>query len=267
MLHITWIQRAHAAALTAIVYLLIGCNQPPSSSARGVAALAVDALRGPEGPPGPAGEAGPTGPIGPAGKDGAPGKDGAAADTVNRSGTRLKARYLATADGARQLVGFRDLDLGERCTFTPGSDEYAPGEGNVLRCYPTDAQRLAWTTCPILKRSTPNGWTYFPAFADAACTSPVALTSKWCGSQPYSGQPYAVRRSSPTLSDADWPIATVTGVFAVEPFEGPLYRWSDANDGTCVPVEDDGELVVEPGPYLAYTPVTPDTFVAATEEE
>lgn len=258
MLHITWIQRAHVAALTAIVYLLIGCDY--SSSAVASAGVALDNLRGPVGPEGPPGQPGPTGPQGP---EGPPGE---AADSVNRSGSRLRARYLITEDGARQLTGFYDVELEERCSFSRGAEEYAPGEGAAMRCYPTDVQRL----------QGPNGPSFYTAFADPECKVRIAPTSTEGGDAPYTGQRYAAYRSGlPSWTAAGWESANVVRVYEIEPWtdDAPAYK-PICQNGTCsgcevfapTPEEQANGYKLAPGPWVAYTLVNPETFVQATEE-
>lgn len=67
-----------------------------------------------------------------------------------QSGTRIKARWMSTADGARQFLGWRDTGRNTDCSF------WVSGDG-VVRCLPI----------PML-----YGGSYF---ADSACTQPVAL--------------------------------------------------------------------------------------------
>lgn len=67
------------------------------------------------------------------------------------SGTRLRARYLVDADGARWFQGWFDRQRGEDCTWSPGD---AP------RCLPAS--------------------TVATRFRDAQCTQPVDLVPAFC---------------------------------------------------------------------------------------
>lgn len=262
MQNITWIQRALVAALTAVVYLVIGCDAP-SAVSNSVASLSLESMRGPEGPTGPQGAAGPQGPEGPAG---VAGKDGEAADTVNRGGSRLRARYLTTDDGARQLTGFYDEELEERCTFARGADEYAPGEAAVMRCYPVDAQRIG--------SPSPNAYT---AFADPDCKIRVVsiASSGSNGDQAYDGQRYAMNRGGlPSWDAIGWESARVVRVYEVAPWtdDAPAYR-PICGGGVCsgcavfnpTPEEQAQGYKLAPGPWVAYWPIAPDTFVEGVE--
>lgn len=72
---------------------------------------------GEQGPPGEPGKPGPAGPAGPAGY---------------ASGTRIRARFLTTSDGARLSAGWWDSDLGATCFAGPARD-------GTTRCLPTAA--------------------------------------------------------------------------------------------------------------------------------
>ncbi len=111
--------------------------------------------------PGPRGAAGKAGAVGAAGKDGAPGapgpagKDGAAGKDTTVSGTRIRARYLVSEDGARMQIGWQDTKLGEPCAWG------VAGDGKT-RCLPGTSSGS----------ETPAVF----AFASADCTgAPVAI--------------------------------------------------------------------------------------------
>lgn len=64
---------------------------------------------------------------------GLPGPDGSTGKQTQdlyQSGSRLKARMLVTADGAKSFNGWRDTKRGENCTFAPTTD-------GKTRCIPT----------------------------------------------------------------------------------------------------------------------------------
>jgi hypothetical protein len=68
------------------------------------------------------GEPGPPGPPGPSGGDGE--------RTDHTSGTRLRVRYHAGADGSREFLGFFDNQRNENCYFQKASD-------GLTRCLPS----------------------------------------------------------------------------------------------------------------------------------
>jgi len=75
------------------------------------------------------------------------------------SGTRLRAKVYASADGARQWHGWFDQQLQTSCAVTTAEDD-------VLRCVPTGAYYSTDT------------------FADSACTEPVATSLPACEAPP-----------------------------------------------------------------------------------
>jgi len=81
---------------------------------------------------------------------------------AHASGTRLKARLMATADGARELFDFIDTGRGnEPCRFVPDSS-------GTYRCEPESVQRQQ------------------PYFQDAACTKPLfPAASDGCSAPKY----------------------------------------------------------------------------------
>ena len=84
----------------------------------------------------------------PNGHDGSSGADGSGGDLLDAltnpvadakadpatSGTRLKAKYYAGADGSRQFVGWHDAQRDEDCYFGAAAD-------GVLRCAPFRGDR------------------------------------------------------------------------------------------------------------------------------
>ena len=126
-----------AILLTAIV--LTGCSSSDGRDGR-------DGQTGAQGPAGEKGEKGDKGdqgepgPQGPAGEIGAKGEKGDSGEsTGNASGTRLKARYASTPDGARIFLGWHDDELGFDCEFKKVED-------GTKRCYPTEYSILLYRT-------------------------------------------------------------------------------------------------------------------------
>jgi hypothetical protein len=98
--------------------------------------------------------------------------DGAALDdnpVEAESGTRLRAVFWQTADGARQLFHWHDLQRGEDCRFLPASD-------STLRCLPGFSDS-----------------SYEVGFADAHCTQPIAVMLPPVCERPFA---YALREKS-----------------------------------------------------------------------
>jgi hypothetical protein len=83
----------------------------------------------------------------------AAGSDRAFETTIGASGSRLRARFLGAGD-AKLLIGFRDTERNEDCTFQPA-------ETGKIRCLPE--------SFPVL--TGPN----FLTFSDAACQNGVLL--------------------------------------------------------------------------------------------
>ena len=120
-----------AALCSMLALALIGCDgekgeagQDGRDGQAGVQGPAGrDGVDGKDGAQGPQGEPGPQGPPGPAGES-----------TGNASGSRLKARYASTPDGARIFLGWRDSELGFDCEFQTAEDgkqRSLPREGHV----------------------------------------------------------------------------------------------------------------------------------------
>lgn len=100
-----------------------------------------------------------TGGAGGASSTGVGGGGGAGGETASppagfTSGSRLRARVYTGADGAEQLAGFYDQQLGSNCTVGPASD-------GSLRCLP-------------------GGYLNAGYFRDAGCTQRAALAPKPC---------------------------------------------------------------------------------------
>lgn len=97
--------------------------------------------------------------------DGATPEDSSADPTAPRdlsaeqqSGTRIKARYYVTDDGARELIGFQDTLRNTECTFEVASD-------GTVRCLPpgSGATSFSDTACQQPITSIPSGVCNLPA--------------------------------------------------------------------------------------------------------
>ena len=113
-----------------------------------VFAMAFLAACLPEGEKGTPGTPGLTGHDGAPGEPGPPGERGADGKDTTVSGSRLRAVYRTTDDGAREAVGWFDKDTGERCSFSTAID-------GMKRCVPPPVS---------------NKWIYF---VDDVCTKLV----------------------------------------------------------------------------------------------
>src|SRR5205823_2204997 len=85
------------------------------------------------------------------GGNGGNGGNGGTPDYV--SGTRIKARVMSSADGAKAFVGFYDMTLATACAFGRAADD-------TVRCLPTNAAYV------------PGSW-----WSDSGCTTPLAYAS------------------------------------------------------------------------------------------
>jgi hypothetical protein len=143
-------------------------------------------------------------PIGDAGPDGA-GDGGGGVDAAPpgeyRSGSRLRARILVTADGQRDFQGFVDSQLGAGCWFSRAAD----GEE---RCLPSEAGSGGWY------------------FLDAACSADQAVAAQWGDCPP--GPPTTIHVSDSSTCP---PVTRVhrTGA-AVVP---TMLYFRDPFDGMC----------------------------------
>jgi hypothetical protein len=89
---------------------------------------------------------------------------------VVKSGTRLKARKLTSPDGASQFLGWWDDELKIRC------------EGNDGRCMPASGSRVGVDA---------------QHFADAACTTPVGVSTGGASVPQYCLDPNGFRLGMP----------------------------------------------------------------------
>lgn len=78
------------------------------------------------------------------------------------SGTRLRARYYRLEGGERELTGWFDTELGAPCEFASGGVEPHAAPDGVTYCLPVGTAVHRADQGP---------------FSDAACTSPIALST------------------------------------------------------------------------------------------
>jgi len=150
----------------------------------------------------------------------------AAADP-NQSGTRLKVRYYAGADGSKQSEGMHDSMLNVDCFFQAMSD-------GTTRC-------------------VPSGYSLAIAYADSACTQPLFYTTKGC-----SPPAYGAAVSSTTGCSAEaWHIFSVGSAFT-----GSSYY--SANGTMCTGPTPSSGLLNLYDVYTAGAEQPPSTFVQAT---
>jgi hypothetical protein len=178
----------------------------------GCVALAITLLLGCTGSEGPTGRAGASVP----GKDGAPGADGkdgaqgpagpAGKDTTTVSGSRLRARFLAGDDGARQFIGFHDVKLGADCTAFPDG--------------------LGATRCMPLPFAQATGG----AYADAACTQRLYDYPVTSGPVPTYGKN--------TIVDP-----TTYAKLSATPFVGEIYTFALGPCGADSMVDPNGPII------------------------
>ncbi len=149
---------------------------------------------------------------------------------VNQSGTRLKARFYAGADGSKQFVGWHDTLRNEDCAYGVAAD----GE---TRCIP-------------------SGKPVSNIFADAACTQGLADVFKGCATPPtvvstVQNLPNTTCGSLPSRTHL-FPVGTI--------FSGTLY----AMNGACV-VADPNIFGTASRDFYSVLPEVPATaFVQAT---
>ncbi len=145
---------------------------------------------------------------------------------AQKSGARLRARYIAGADGSRQFVGWWDSERKEECAF-------AKAEDGTLRCLPT---------------SYPT--TYF---ADASCTKRVLFVDEKVCTPKYAAL------ATPIASDCGQLYGSrIFRVGEVVPKPEALYTESASG---CTPMPIGTGYKVH-----ALTIVPPAAFVGASEE-
>ena len=119
-------------------------------------ALGSNGSAGSNGSNGASGAAGSRGPTGPTGAPGSAGAAGADAPPASNDGTRIKQRYVTTADGLSAPNGFYDSQLQAECAIARASD----GKQRCMYSFSNAAQPLF--------------------FADPGCTQRIAHTGLGC---------------------------------------------------------------------------------------
>lgn len=122
--------------------------------------------------------------------------DAAAAEDGTKDGSRLKARYYVSDDGARQFAVWFDTHRGEECSFQMAAD-------GKRRCMP-------------IARVGGGSW-----YADSACSQPLGTDSYGCTSTGYG----FVAQSTGACTDATIRIYPI-----VSAFSGTFYF---RNNGVC----------------------------------
>ncbi|MGH7434680.1 MAG: hypothetical protein ACRENE_03320, partial [Polyangiaceae bacterium] len=141
-----------------------------------------------------------------------------------QSGTRLKLRYYAGADGSKSYSSMHDTQLNLDCYFSAASD-------GTSRCLPTGSATIALF------------------FGDSGCTQPLAYTPTGCagGTPTYGGK-----------TGASCPYAT-TVYSILGAFSGTAYEGSPAS---CIAASS--ALLAPYTLYLLGAVVPPSTFVQGT---
>jgi hypothetical protein len=145
------------------------------------------------------------------------------------SGSRLRAKYLLAADGAKEFNGWHDSQLGVDCLFMIATD-------GQKRCLP---------------------W-YINAeyYSDASCTQLVTLTNKLCGET--APTEYALINISDDICIAKFGAYQPTG--AMLPSQPSLYENSG---GMCKAAYASWETYYHA--YILGPEIPPSSFVAATD--
>lgn len=201
--------------------LLASCTEGPRGPA---------GPEGPQGPPGdPGGPPGPQGPQGPQGEPGTPGPVGPEGSGGNVSGSRIKARFFAGADGSQGIMdpysgGMWDSQLEIACSWRTATD-------GAIRCV------------PLLTAAV--------QYIDDQCMTAVAL--KPCGSE----YRYANEQTTIGCTFSADTYRKIEGL-AVLPNGAPLYRRTFMGDCITVGSVQASQEYVSAGPELP-----PETFQAA----
>jgi len=142
----------------------------PSGPTGPVGSAGKDGITGPIGAVGAVGPAGPAGLAGPAGSTGLPGS--ASGPSMYVSGSRIKASFFDTPDGAHGFSTWYDSTLAVPCMPFPASDD-------VTRCMPTrqmswaDGNNEGWyltVTCdgnPVIDLRTGTSTTPYATFVNS----------------------------------------------------------------------------------------------------
>ena len=89
-----------------------------------------------------------------------PDPPGASPSSPYKSGSRIKAEVLRSADGAQQFNGWVDTQLNEKCSFTAATD-------GKVRCLPG------------------GGFSSSGYYANATCTTPLVVVPDGCAVSKY----------------------------------------------------------------------------------
>lgn len=155
-------------------------------------------------------------------------------DSVTQSGTRLRAKFYAGADGSRIAhYAMRDTQLNIDCAFSEAGD-------GIPRCMP-------FGSSPTIS----GRW-----FTDASCTKPLAFSAKGCAAP----SPYTIT-SEPVRNGTCGTYRT--HAFPLQgPYSGTIYQ----SDSSCaaLPAQTQSNLYASNDFYIVGAEAAPSTFVSAT---
>lgn len=144
------------------------------------------------------------------------------------SGTRLKMRVLATADGAKQFKGWRDTERNEDCDFATAAD-------GQVRCLPSGASIIG--------------------YSDSGCTQRIVYQNKGCAAPTR-----AIEIVQGTLCLGTTYAQRIYSVGAA--YAGSQY-WSKG--ATCTGPSSTSSLLTSYDLYNAGSEIPASSFAAATE--
>ena len=177
------------------------------------------------------------------GDSGEAGAQGDASETGgNVSGSRLKARYASTPDGAKVFMGWYDSQLNEKCTFMLAED------GN-MRCLPSAAYEQIISSA------------YEKAFLDSQCLGQSFLVVHEVSCDKGTSRYAFFYNSNRSLCEQGQPVS----VFELHSHEecdetGYFYKLSES--GECVKYYSCASFT----PYT-YTKLDPEIFVSVSTDE
>ncbi len=192
---------------------------------------------GAKGDTGEAGIPGPQGPQGPKGEQGDASETGG-----NVSGSRLKARYASTPDGAKVFMGWYDSQLNEKCTFRLAED-------GRMRCL------------PVADFEQNMNFSYGEAFLDSQCLGQSFLLVHEVSCDKGTSRYAFFYNSNRSLCEQGQPVS----VFELHSHEecdetGYFYKLSES--GECVKYYSCASFT----PYT-YTKLDPEIFVSVSTDE
>jgi hypothetical protein len=162
------------------------------------------------------------------------GSVGTLVQDLYQSGSRIKARMLVTADGAKAFNGWHDTERGENCSFGLASD-------GKIRCLPD------LTTCP--QSAYPLG----TLFGDSSCAGPKLVAVLATCSAPACAVAYSM---------GDCNQVKLSVVRVGEKYSGSVVYYQ-ASDGTCANATSG---LVSYSIYYAGAETAPSSFVEAVEQ-